>query len=147
MKDNTNGTGRAHVLERAGGAGGGNVTCRMLTTLLCIQHLWLVGCLSRRSWVSAPIEYFAPTEGGEATHIHFYMSREKARILFGQLPLHVRNKIRSLESVSFQDEVEEEEWRIEDARQYAIDCAEAERDAPPEIYTHMRLAIKLNELA
>jgi hypothetical protein len=100
----------------------------MLKTLLCIQHLFLVGFLSRRGWASAPIEYFSPTADGDETHVHFYMPRAEARILFGELPLPIRNKIRSLQTVSFQDEVDAEADRIEDAKQYVIDCAEAEHD-------------------
>ena len=91
----------------------------MLKTLLCIQHLFLVGFLSRRGWASAPIEYFSPTVDGDETHVHFYMPRAAARILFGELPLPIRNKIRSLQTVSFQDEVDAEADRIEDdARHY-----------------------------
>ena len=102
----------------------------MLKTLLCIQHLWLVSVLSRTERlrdIYTQYEFYAPPGESEPTHIHFYASRSTARILFGQLPLPDRNKIRSLESVSFQDEIEAELDRIEDAEQYVRDCAAVEQ--------------------
>ena len=86
----------------------------MLHTLLCIQHFLLVSCLHRNGWASAPIEFFIDTGPDipchptdlQPTHVHFYLARKDARILFGRLPLPIRDKIRSMHTVSFQPEID-----------------------------------------
>ena len=77
----------------------------MLQTLLCIMHF----VLTRREPVSyqprpnetvhTAIEFYGDN------HVHFHISREEARILFGCMPMHLRNEIRSMHTVSFLPEI------------------------------------------